>query len=146
MALNSWQLLSLAVTAPFFYGIGMTMCPFKEPTFPLLGISTGEVKLCVQTLVSVCPILLVQLQAIWISTSGLTKKGGEKSTRMWTGLKHNAAGEMTQWIQCLPPKSEDLSSNPGTHMREGETHFWKPSSDLEHAWRHTHTAQCNLKS
>lgn len=64
MALNSWQLLSLSVTAPFFYRIGMTMCPFKEPTFPFLGISTGEVKLCVQTLVSVCPILLTQLQAI----------------------------------------------------------------------------------
>lgn len=64
MALNFWQLLSLSVIAPFFYRIGMTMCPFKKPTFPLLGISTGEVKLCVQTLASVCSILLVQLQAI----------------------------------------------------------------------------------
>lgn len=59
MALNTWQLLSLSLIASFFYRIGVTMCPFKEPTFPLLGISTGEVKLCVQTLVSVCPILLV---------------------------------------------------------------------------------------
>lgn len=64
MALNFWQLLSLSVIAPFFYRIGMTMCPFKEPTFPLPGICTGEVKLCVQRLVSVFSILLVQLQAI----------------------------------------------------------------------------------
>lgn len=103
MALNFWQLLSLSVIAPFFYRIGMTMCPFKEPTFPLLGICTGEVKLCVQRLVSVFSIPLVQLQAIWIFTNGLTKKGEKKSMRLWTGLKHNAAGEVTQGIQCLPP-------------------------------------------